>query len=405
MRRARPAPHKVHAPLHETAPQLAMPLVPEPSLGSTRDAAPLISRRHLPYPVLVAGAWSGILILLAAASYLLAQVVAAVSIVVVPLAVAVLLAALLHPLVSWLDQHSPLPRPVTALLALLLLLCFIVAGSTVAISQIAAGAPKMTEGVQSGVAAITSWLRTGPLHVTGGQLAAYLTQAQLALKAHISELSTGFFDVGSRAVEMIAGTFICLIATFFFLCDGAKIWAFLVSFLPRATRRPLFEATRRGWVSVSAYARTQVVVAAVDSLGIALGAFALGLPLLGSIVMLVFLSAFVPIVGVIVAGIVPTLIALVALGPVSALIMLGVVVCVHFLEAHVLQPFLMGHAVALHPLAVIVVVAVGAYLYGISGALFAVPVLAFLNATGRYLAGADPFPELGTRTGDDTLVE
>ena len=53
----------------------------------------------------------------------------------------------------------------------------------------------------------------------------------------------------------------------------------------------------------------------------------------------------------------------------------------------------MGHAVALHPLAVIVVVTSGTYLFGIAGALFAVPVTAMLNSVVRYLAerhGEDP---------------
>ncbi len=226
------------------------------------------------------------------------------------------------------DPH-PLPRAASSLVALAVLLSVVGAGATLAVSQIASGASQMTSGVQAGLDVITTWLSTGPLHVTGGQLSTYLTQAQGALSSHVSALSTGIIDVGSRTLELLAGTLICLIATFFYLFQGETIWAFTVTLLPRAARRPLVEATRCGWASLSAYSRTQVVVAAVDAIGIALGTLLLGLPLVEPILMLVFLCSFVPIVGVIVAGAVPTLIALVVNGPVSALIMLGVVLGGH----------------------------------------------------------------------------
>jgi predicted PurR-regulated permease PerM len=70
-------------------------------------------------------------------------------------------------------------------------------------------------------------------------------------------------------------------------------------------------------------------------------------------------------------------------------------VLVQQVETHALQPFLMGRAVALHPLAVIAAVAIGSFLLGIVGALFAVPVLAVANTVVRYYAGQDPAPELG----------
>ena len=111
--------------------------------------------------------------------------------------------------------------------------------------------------------------------------------------------------------------------------------------------------------------------------------------------LLVFISSFVPVVGAVVSGVAAVLIAFVVKGPVIALVMLGIVLLVQQLEAHVLQPFLMGKAVALHPLAVILAVAVGSFLLGIVGALFAVPVLAVVNSAMRYLVGDDPFPELG----------
>jgi predicted PurR-regulated permease PerM len=149
-------------------------------------------------------------------------------------------------------------------------------------------------------------------------------------------------------------------------------------------------------VSLGHYARTQVLVAGVDAVGIGLGALFLRLPFVLPLTVLVFLSSFVPIVGAIFSGAVVVLVALVAKGPVAALVMLGVVLAVQQIETHVLQPFLMGRAVALHPLAVIAAVAAGSFLLGIVGALFAVPVLAFTNSVVRYYAGDDTVPSLGT---------
>jgi predicted PurR-regulated permease PerM len=148
-------------------------------------------------------------------------------------------------------------------------------------------------------------------------------------------------------------------------------------------------------VSLGHYARTQVLVAGVDAVGIGIGALALRLPFVLPLTLLVFLSSFIPIVGAILSGAVAVLIALVVKGPVAALVMFGVVLVVQQLETHVLQPFLMGRAVALHPLAVLVAVALGSYLLGIVGALFAVPTLAFGNAVVRYWTGSDPVPSLG----------
>ena len=82
-------------------------------------------------------------------------------------------------------------------------------------------------------------------------------------------------------------------------------------------------------------------------------------------------------------------VALVYLGPVPALIMLGIVILVQQLEGHVLQPFLMGTAVKVHPVAVVLAVATGGFIAGIPGALFAVPLVAMLNVMIGYVARGD----------------
>jgi predicted PurR-regulated permease PerM len=193
---------------------------------------------------------------------------------------------------------------------------------------------------------------------------------------------------------VLAGVFIALFSTYFFLAQGRAIWVWLVRLLPRAAHHRLDVAAQRGWVTLTSFVRATVVVALTDAVGISLGAAVLGVPLVVPLGVLVFLGAFVPVVGALVSGSVAVLIALVAVGPVKALLMLAVVIGVQQLESHVLQPFLLGRAVSVHPLAVILGIAAGALVAGILGALFAVPLIAMGNTMVLSLAGrGDPRPD------------
>ena len=171
----------------------------------------------------------------------------------------------------------------------------------------------------------------------------------------------------------------------------------------RTSARPAVDgAARAGWVTVVNYARTQLLVATIDAIGIGLGAFLLGVPLAIPIAVLVFLGAFVPIVGAVVTGALAVFLALVYNGPWIALWMLVVVLGVQQIEGHVLQPLLMGSAVKVHPLAVVLVVAGGAMIAGIPGALFAVPLAAFVNVVAVYLGNRAW--ETGARPPTDDLI-
>jgi predicted PurR-regulated permease PerM len=185
---------------------------------------------------------------------------------------------------------------------------------------------------------------------------------------------------------VLAGFFIVLFATYFFLADGARIWAWFVRLAPRAARGHVDSSGQVAWVSLTQFVRATVIVAAVDAIGIMIVAAVLGVPFVMAIGVLVFLGAFVPMVGATVAGTVAVLVALVAQGPVTALLMLGGVILVQQIEGHVLQPFLMGRFVSVHPLGVIVAIGCGVLLAGIAGALMAVPLAAAANAVVQHLA-------------------
>ncbi|WP_369056472.1 AI-2E family transporter [Kineococcus terrestris] len=316
-----------------------------------------------------------------------------VSEVLVPVLVALLGAALLLPLTEALHR-SGLPRALAALVSMLGAAA--VVGGLVALvgQQVAQGFGDLSAQAREGVAEVERWLTGPPLNLSGGSISDLVQQAEDAVAANRDTLLTGAASVATTAGHLVAGFFIALFATFFYLLDGRRIWTWLVGLLPRPAREPVDDAARQSWVTLTHYMRATIVVALADGTGVAVGAALLRVPLALPLGVLVFLGAFVPIVGALLSGTVAVLVALVAHGPVTALLMLAVVVGVQQVESHLLQPFLMGRAVAVHPLAVVLAVAAGATVFGIAGALFAVPLVAVLNTGVGALARRGRTPEV-----------
>jgi predicted PurR-regulated permease PerM len=194
--------------------------------------------------------------------------------------------------------------------------------------------------------------------------------------------------------QVLTGMLLTLFITIFFLAGGEKIWNFLMHGVPGYVRDRVDVAGRRGFASLVAYVRATAAVAVVDAVGIGIGLWIVRVPLVIPLATLVFLAAFIPILGAVVAGAVAVLVALVTNGFITALIVLGIVILVMQLESHILQPLLLGRAVKLHPLAVVLSIAAGLVVAGIAGALLAVPLLAVLNAGIRSLLHEKhPHPE------------
>lgn len=240
----------------------------------------------------------------------------------------------------------------------------------------------MRDRTVESVARLRQYLIDGPLHLTSTQIDD-LRQAG-ALQQQVELLWSGALVVGSTVGHVVTGAVLALFILLCTLADGAGIWRWVVRLFPRRARADVDGAGRAGWRTVVTYARTQLLVATIDATGIALGAFLLQVPLAIPIGVLVFLGAFVPFVGAVVTGALAALLALVYNGPWIAL-MLVVVLAVQQIEGHILQPLLMGSAVKVHPLAVVLVVAGGAMIAYIPGALFAVPLAAFVNVVAVYL--------------------
>ncbi|WP_456846747.1 AI-2E family transporter [Cellulomonas sp. P5_C6] len=350
----------------------------------------------VPPSVRNAASWSWRLLLIGAGLAVLLWLLNELKVVVVPIAVALLLTVLLAPFVGWIERRTPLPRVAAVAVALAGLVVIVGGLLTLAGRSIVKGFGELWDQAAQGIDKLTTSLAEGPLQLTTTDISGWLDKIQGSLSGGSSELVSGALHATTTVAHVAAGALIALFCTFFFLLDGRVIWAWVVGLLPRGSREHVHQAGRRGLVTLGAYTRTQILVAAVDAIGIGLGAAILQVPLALPLAVLVFLGSFIPIVGAVVTGSVAILVALVSNGPASAIWMLVVVIVVQQLEGHVLQPFLMGHAVSLHPVAVLLSVAAGSFVAGIVGALFAVPLVATLNTVMLYLHGHDKFPQLGT---------
>ncbi|WP_353711615.1 AI-2E family transporter [Arthrobacter sp. K5] len=341
--------------------------------------------QDIPYGVRIAAAWAWrlglILLVIGALVWLLAKV----SFLIIPVMVAALLAGLLSPVVRWL-RESRVPNGAAVAITVLGFIGLIAGSLALVGRQLALGFQELWSEALTGVQQVQDWLAEGPLHLTAAQIDQYIQEATAALQNNSSSILSGALSFGSTAGHFAAGLILALFILIFFLLEGSRIWSFLVRLLPRQARIPADGAGRRGWASMVSYARIQMFVAFVDAVGIGVGAAIIGVPLALPLAVLVFIGSFIPVVGALVTGAIAVLLALVANGPVNALIMLGIVLLVQQLESHILQPLVMGKAVALHPVAVIMSVAAGSYLAGIPGALFSVPILAVANSAIRYIA-------------------
>ncbi|MEU7872456.1 AI-2E family transporter [Dactylosporangium sp. NPDC049140] len=359
----------------------------------------------IPRGIRVAGAWSWRVILVVAAAYLLLRLLATLSVVVIPVAVALLLAALFEPAAAGLRNRG-VNRSLAAGLVLVTGLLVVGGGLTLIVQTFISQFDDLALQVGQGVDQVQNWLARGPLHLSDAQLSQGVDKLRQTVSTNQGALTSGALSTATTLTELLAGFFVVLFTLFFFLRDGGQIWQFLCRLLPRPARVPVARAGHYSWHTLVSYVRATVLVAFVDAAGIGIGLAILRVPLALPLAALVFLGAFIPVVGATLSGVVAVLVALVTQGPVTALIVLGIVIAVQQLEGHVLQPLIMGRAVALHPLAVILAIATGVVTAGIVGGLVAVPLLAVANTAVRYLAdhpAGEPTPD-GEPPGTESTI-
>ncbi|MGV0605855.1 AI-2E family transporter [Mycolicibacterium sp. XJ1904] len=362
--------------------------------------APSIDDESVSPLVRKGAAWSWRLLVILAAVVALLWVFKRLEIIVVPVALATILAALLMPAVDFLDRRG---APRAGAVALMLLSGFAVVGGIMSfvVTQFIEGAPELTQQVSRSIDGMRNWLIDGPLHLSRDQIDNAGNAAIEALQDNQERVTTGALSTAGTVTEIVTGAVLVLFTLIFLLQGGRNIFAFITQIFPIHVRDRVREAGKAGFHSLIGYVRATFLVALVDAVGIGTGLAIMGVPLALPLASLVFLGAFIPLVGAVIAGALAVVVALIAKGFIYALITLGLVIAVQQLEGHVLQPLVMGRAVSIHPLAIVLVIAGGGVLAGIVGALLAVPVLAFLNSAVRVLTARDPDAETEALEADE----
>jgi predicted PurR-regulated permease PerM len=367
-----------------------------PAVGSIHDDAvpPLIRK---------GAAWAWRLLAIIALAVALLWVIRRLEVIVVPIALALMVTALMIPAVDFLDRRG---APRGGAVALVLLTGMAIVGGMLAfvVSQFVTGVPGLVEQVTQSIEKARTWLIEGPMHLSRDQINNAGNSAIEAIRNNQEKVTSGALSTAATVTEIVTGALLTLFTVIFFLHGGRNIWQFVTKIFPENVQERVRDAGRAGFHSLIGYVRATFLVALVDAVGIGTGLAIMGIPLALPLASLVFLGAFIPLIGAVIAGFLAVVVALLAKGFVYALITLALIIAVQQLEGHVLQPLVMGRAVSIHPLAVVLAIAAGSVLAGIVGALLAVPIVAFLNSAIRVLAAREPDEEMEAQESDTGKV-
>ena len=339
--------------------------------------------------VLAAYGWR--LIVLVGVGYLLVQAVGSLSLVVIPVVLAVVVAAVLAGPVRRL-RRAGIPDSLAAALVLLLALTVLVALLWYAGSSAGAQFDELRASVTAGIDTLQQWLTGPPFNLDVQSIDQLRDQVVDWINNNSAGLASGVLSAGTAAVNFLAAFALFAFVLFYFLRDGARIWTWLVLNLPRGGQQSVDTAGRVAARTLSGYMSGTAVVAAVDAVLIGLALLVVGVPLVVPLALLTFVAAFIPVIGAVLSGLVAVVVALVSGGPTDALIILAAVLVVQQVEGNVLQPMIMSKALSLHPLVVLIAFSAGSILAGIVGALFSVPLVAVVSNIIKALRGYPEYP-------------
>ncbi|MFF7452465.1 MULTISPECIES: AI-2E family transporter [unclassified Streptomyces] len=338
----------------------------------------------VPWGMRVAAEAGWRLLVLAGTVWVLMRIISAVQLVVLAFVAALLITALLQPTVARLRRHG-VPRGLAT--ALTAILGFVVMGliGWFVTWQVMENIDNVSDQVQDGIDELRNWLLNSPFHVTDKQINDIAENLREAIGANTDQITSAGLEGVTVVVEALTGILLAAFSTLFLLYDGKRIWEWSLKLVPAAARPGVAGAGPRAWRTLTAYVRGTVIVAMIDAIFIGLGIYFLGVPMAVPLAVFIFLFAFVPLVGAVVSGALAVVVALVTQGVFTAVMSLAVVLAVQQIEGHILQPFILGRAVRVHPLAVVLSVAAGGMVAGIGGAVVAVPLVAVTNTVVGYL--------------------
>jgi len=364
-----------------TAPAVASSPLPPPTAASSPQPP---AGHVLPAGYRAAAEYAWRFVVIVAALAIIGYVLIRVSLVAIAVSLALLVAALLSPIAGRLRTWGA-PRVVAAAGAFVGGLSVIGGLAFFIVQQVRSGLPDVRVAVNQGFDELLTYLQTGPLNFSTTDIDRARDSLATAVSANQDRLASGAFTAAAVAAELFAGFALVLFATFFFLYDGERIWGWVVRLFPVGAEARVDSAGRRGWRTLVSYTQGTALVALFDGVVTAIGLVALRVPFAVPLGALVFLGAFVPLVGATIAGILAVLVALATKGLITALLTAALLIGVQQIEGHILQPFLLGRFVRVHPLAIVLAVAGGALVAGVIGALVAVPMIAVANTVATYL--------------------
>ena len=370
-------------PAAAAAAPVTKPAAPH-TVPAQRAAAPVSPVAVVPWSMRVAAEIGWRLLILAGSVYVLMRVIDAVRLVVLAFVAALLITALLQPFVARL-KRAGVPRGLAT--AMVCVGGFVVIGLVgwFVVWQVMDNVDNLSGSLQDGIAEGKKWLLNSPFHVTDDQINQVANNLSNALSHNTKQLTDAGLEGVTFIVELLTGMLLAMFSTIFLLYDGPNIWNWVLKLFPVAAREGLGGAGPRAWRTLTLYVRGTVIVAMIDAIFIGIGIFFLGVPMAVPLAVVIFLSSFVPLVGAVASGAVAVVVALVTEGPFTAVLVLAVVLAVQQIEGHILQPFILGRAVRVHPLAVVLSVAAGSMVGGIGGAVVAVPLVAVGNTVVGYL--------------------
>lgn len=389
-----PAPHPTRDAAHAAA-EVPQAPVTRPENGGGDHVppppayAPAISARPdpvaaVPWGMRVAAEAGWRLLVLAGTLWVLMKVISAVQLVVYAFVAAMLITALLQPTVARLMRHG-VPRGLAT--ALTAILGFVIMGLVgwFVVWQVQENIDNLSDQIQDGIDELRRWLLNSPFHVTESQINDIAKSLRDAVGANTDQITSAGLEGVTVIVEALTGILLTMFSTLFLLYDGRRIWEWTTRLVPAQARPGIAGAGPRAWRTLTAYVRGTVIVALIDAIFIGLGIFFLGVPMAVPLAVFIFLFAFIPLVGAVISGALAVVVALVTQGVFTAVMTLAVVLAVQQIEGHILQPFILGRAVRVHPLAVVLSVAAGGLVNGIGGAVVAVPLVAVTNTVVGYL--------------------
>lgn len=338
----------------------------------------------VPWGVRVAAEAGWRLLVLAGTVWVLMRIISSVQLVVFAFVVALLITALLQPTVARLMRHGVPRGPATALTAILGFVIIGLLGWFVT-WQVMENIDDLSDQIQNGIDDLRNWLLKSPFHVTDKQINQIAKNLREAVGANTDQITSAGLEGVQVVVEALTGILLTFFSTLFLLYDGRRIWGWTLKLVPAAARPAVAGAGPRAWRTLTAYVRGTVLVALIDAVFIGIGIYFLDVPMAVPLAVFIFLFSFIPLVGAVASGALAVLVALVTQGVFTAVMTLAVVLAVQQIEGHILQPFILGRAVRVHPLAVVLTVATGGMVAGIGGAVVAVPLVAVTNTVVSYL--------------------